>query len=69
MNYRDVVLRLLKKRNRVNVVEEIMLADFSTAADPHAAFEKWCTMYYIEIKRTPGIKTIVLEKRPKPDKS
>ena len=62
MNYRDIILKLLRKRPSVSIVEELMLADFSNADDPKAAFEKWCTLNHIHIERTPGQKNIVLAK-------
>jgi hypothetical protein len=62
MNYRDIILKLLRKRPSVSIVEDLVLADFSNAEDPKAAFEKWCTTYHIHIDRTPGQRTIVLTK-------
>jgi hypothetical protein len=62
MNYRDIILKLLKKRSSINIVEDFVLADFSNSDDPKSAFEKWCTMYHIKIERTPGERTIVLSK-------
>jgi hypothetical protein len=62
MNYRDIILKLLRKRPSVSIVEDLVLADFSNSDDPKAAFEKWCSSYHIHIERTPGQRTIVLTK-------
>lgn len=62
MNYRDVVLKLLRKRDELQVLEDVMLADFSNAEDPLAAFEKWCSQYYIKIIRQPNSRRITLQK-------
>jgi hypothetical protein len=62
MNYRDIILKLLKKRPSVSVVEEFALSDFSNTEDPKAAFEKWCSQYHIHIERPPGERTITLTK-------
>jgi|WetSurMetagenome_2_1015567.scaffolds.fasta_scaffold295343_3 hypothetical protein len=62
MNYRDIVLKLLKKRNSITIVEGLILADFSNAPNPKAAFEKWCRHCYIEITRVPGDNHVTLTK-------
>ncbi len=64
MNYRDLILKLLKKRKEVVVVEEIMLADFSHSPDPADAFNKWCVQNYIIKTTTSGGRNIVLSKTP-----
>jgi hypothetical protein len=63
MNYRDVVLKLLKKRGQIIVREDAILGDFSSAPDPAVAFEKWLTNNYIEIERMSGSPNIRLYKR------
>jgi hypothetical protein len=62
MNYRDIVLKLLKKRSSITIVEGLILADFNNASDPKAAFEKWCGHSYIEITRVPGDIHVTLTK-------
>jgi hypothetical protein len=62
MTYRDIILKLLKKRPSVSIVEEFALNDFSNAEDPKEAFEKWCSQYHIHIERLPGERTITLSK-------
>jgi propanediol utilization protein len=62
MNYRDVVLKLLKKRKEVVVVEGIMLADFNHHSDPEAAFEQWCQQNYVQKARIPDTRNIILTK-------
>lgn len=62
MNYRDVVLKLLKKRKEVVVVEGIMLADFNHLTDPEAAFNQWCQQNYVLKSSIPGTRNILLTK-------
>ena len=65
MNYRDIILKLLRKRQNVSIVEDIVLADFANADDPKAAFEKWCEFNHIHIERNPGERSVILSKIPK----
>lgn len=69
MNYRDIVLKLLKKRSELTVVEETMLLDFSHFPDPALAFEQWCKQNYIVKTSISGSKNIILSKSPKDDPS
>lgn len=62
MNYRDLVLKLLKKRKEVVVIESLLMAEFDHNENPEAAFEKWCLQNYIIKTRAPGSKNIVLSK-------
>ena len=62
MNYRDLVLKLLKKRKEVVVIESLLMAEFEHTEDPETAFEKWCNQNYIIKTRVPGSKNIVLSK-------
>lgn len=62
MNYRDIILKLLKKRPSISVIEDFVLNDFSNTDDPKAAFEKWCAQYHIIIQRSPGDRSITLMK-------
>jgi hypothetical protein len=68
MNYRDIVLKLLKKRQSVSIVEDFILSDFSNSEDPRSAFEKWCALYHITVERNAGERTITLSKLQEADK-
>jgi hypothetical protein len=68
MNYRDIILKLLRKRDSISIIEDLVLADFTNSDDPKAAFEKWCAQYHIKIERSPGERTIVLTKYTEEDK-
>jgi hypothetical protein len=62
MNYRDIILKLLKKRASISVIEDFVLNDFSGSEDPKEAFEKWCVQHHIQIERSPGDRSITLSK-------
>jgi hypothetical protein len=62
MNYRDLILKLLKKRKEVVVVKEVMLADFGGSPDPEEAFDKWCRLNYVQKTAIPGSRNISLTK-------
>lgn len=65
MNYRDVVLKLLKKRGEIIVRKDAILGDFSNAPDPEVAFEKWLKNNYIECETLSGTPNIRLFKKAK----
>jgi len=62
MNYRDLVLKLLKKRKEVVVIEALLRAEFAHSDDPEDAFEKWCHQNFIVKTKVSGSKNIVLSK-------
>lgn len=63
MNYKDLVLKILKKRGSVVISEPAILAEFSHHEDARAAFEKWMKQCYIEHERVEGSQSLRLYKK------
>lgn len=66
MNYTDIILKLLSKRESVACSEDSLISDFSDKDDPAEAFKLWCSTHKIIIIRNPEEKNIILAKEPKP---
>ena len=62
MNYTDIILKLLSKRESVSCSEDSLIGDFSDKEDPAAAFKQWCNAHKIVIIRNPDEKNIILTK-------
>jgi hypothetical protein len=62
MNYTDIILKLLSKRESISCSEDSLISDFSDNENPAAAFKQWCNAHKLVIIRNPDEKNIILEK-------
>lgn len=66
MNYRDVIVKLLKTRGSMNVIESALMADFANSPDPEAGFEKWCKLHHIRVEKNDDENSVTLILDPPP---
>ncbi len=65
MNYTDLILKLLSKRESIACSEDSLISDFSDKENPSEAFIEWCAAHKIVIIRNPSEKNIILAREPK----
>ncbi len=64
MNYRDLIVKLLKTRGSMNVIDSALMADFANLPDPDAGFVKWCKLHHIKVEKNSDENSITLTLDP-----
>lgn len=67
MNYRDLIVKLLKTRGSMSVIKSALMADFANLPDPDAGFAKWCRLHHIRVEKSSDENSLTLILEP-PDK-
>lgn len=61
MTYRDLLLKLLARRNTLNVFEDALLGDFSYSKNPKQECIRWCREHNISLSFNENSRLVTLQ--------